>query len=219
MIFQGTLMGPSGNRHGEAVGVVPFTPLRGSTPCPVFRRPCAHFRRHFLLQSSLLMKRAFTAFAITVTLLMIVTAVVGVQVRGEAWFATHFALGLMSTLFICLCHCVVLAYFMATGKMMRVAIQEAALDSALSQSAQRLKIKAYAVLMPALLIALLAAFSGGWATINPSRSRIHLALIILSMLVQLAAFYREYTLIDANGRLMDDVFAKHEQARPMSGST
>ena len=156
------------------------------------------------------MKAAFAAFTITITVLMIVTTIIGAQVRGEVWFAQHFALGLMTTLFTCLCHCVVLAYFMATGKMMRLAIEDAHLDAALDGRAHALKVKAYAVLMPAIVIALLAAFSGGWATLDQSRAETHLMAVILSIATQLAAFFREYVLIADNGRLMDDVFARHE---------
>ena len=165
------------------------------------------------------MKTAFSAFAITITLLMIATAIIGAQVRGDIWFAQHFALGLMTTLFTCLCHCVVLAYFMATGKMMRLAILEAQLDPLLAERAQRLKIRAYAVLMPAILAALLAAFAGAWATINPARARVHLVLALLSMFVQLGVFLREYTLIDANGLLMDDVFQAHGRAKSSPDGT
>jgi hypothetical protein len=156
------------------------------------------------------MKAAFAAFAITLTVLMVVTTIVGVQVRGDHWFAQHFALGLMTTLFTCLCHCVVLAYFMATGKMMRLAVEDARLDAALDVRARSLKLKAYATLMPGILLALLAAFSGGWATVDPARAKTHLMVVILSIATQLAAFLREYVLIAGNGRLLDDVFARHE---------
>ncbi len=155
------------------------------------------------------MRTAFITLAVTVTLLMIAAAVLGAQVEGDRWFVQHFALGLMTTLFTCLCHCIVLAYFMATGKMIRLAFEDAALNLPHVQSAQRLKSKAYAVLMPAIAFALLAAVTGAWATIEPARAPAHLVLVLLSILAQLAAFYREYTLIDANARLMDDVFPPH----------
>src|SRR5690242_5066005 len=76
------------------------------------------------------MKPAFISFTVTVTLLMLATALTGTWVQGDRWFAQHFALGLMTTLFTCLCHCVVLIYFMATGKMMRLAVEDILLGPA-----------------------------------------------------------------------------------------
>jgi len=144
---------------------------------------------------------------------MVVTAIVGSFVDGERYFVQHFALGLSATFFICLCHCVVLTYFMATGKMMRLAVQEASLDVKLAAETQRLKVRAYGVLMPGILMALLAAFSGGWATNQPEHATVHLTMALLSTAFQLLAFYVEYTMIVANGKLMDAIFVQHEAAK------
>jgi hypothetical protein len=159
------------------------------------------------------MKAFFIAFALTAMLMMVTSALVGAMVRGEAHFDLHFALGLATTLFICFCHCVVFTYFMATSKMIGVAVEDAALEAGWTRRAMRYKMRAYRVLMPAVAAALVAAVSGAWATNEAGRSDVHLALVMASMAFQLIAFRAEYAAITDNGALMDDVFREHERAR------
>ena len=162
------------------------------------------------------MKAAFIAFAVCDTLLIIVTAFVGGWVKGDAYFRQHFALGLSTTFFTCLCHCVVLSYFAATGKMIRLVAEDAALDPQLldlTQRHQRLKMRAYAALLPAIILALLAAFSGAWATLEAQRGMLHFAAAMSSGGIQLAVFIWEFTLIAENGRVLDATFARHEQIK------
>lgn len=157
------------------------------------------------------MKPAFIAFAVTLALLTVATAVAGWFAQGaDTSFLLHFALGFVTTLLTCLCHCVVLAYFMATGKVIRLAVDDAKLDPTLLAHAQQLKLRAYAWLMPAILVALLAAFAGGWATIHPDRTPLHLYAAITSALFQCIGLTRLYTCIAANGRLLDRVLAQHQ---------
>lgn len=163
------------------------------------------------------MKPAFIAFAVCDTFLIIITAIVGVYVQGDLYFRQHFALGLMTTFFTCLCHCVVLTYFMATGKMIRLAIEDAPLDQNLAigaRQSQRLKLRAYAVLMPAIVFALLAAFSGAWSTVETKRAMLHMIVGIVSSAVQFWAFFKEYTLIDENRRVMNATFERHHKVKP-----
>lgn len=156
------------------------------------------------------MKAVFIAFVITDSLLMITTAVVGALVDGDAQFALHFALGLVTTFLLCLTHCIVLTYFMATHKMIALAVEDAGLDRSTTAEASRLKFRAIMTLMPALAIGLGAAFSGGWVTNQTDTTQAHLVLAILCIAGQYAAWPVEYRLISANGALMDRTFAQHE---------
>lgn len=164
------------------------------------------------------MKAAFTAFAITDLLLLSAAALVGLGVRGDVWFLQHFALGLTATFFTCLCHCVVLGYFMATGKMIRLAVEDAGLDPGLFETATRYKMRAYAALMPGILLVLAAAATGGWVSIDPAGEAWHRAAAMICLGMQAIVMSFEYTLIAANGRLMDNVFEQHQQRRPQGVS-
>jgi hypothetical protein len=161
-------------------------------------------------------KQAFLALAASNIILMVATAVTGWMVVGVNWFVEHFALGLMTTLFLCLAHCAVLTYFMATSKMIRLAVEDAGLPMRLSGQAQDLKRRAIVVLMPAIAAALAASLAGGWATVNPAGATLHMLIALASAAIQIAAFWHEFNLIAANGRLMDAVFEQHQAAKSPS---
>jgi hypothetical protein len=158
-------------------------------------------------------KPAFLALAASNVALMVATATTGWLVEGDAWFVQHFALGLMTTLFLCLGHCAVLTYFMATSKMIRLAVEDAGLNILLAARAQYLKRWATSILMPAILMALGAAAAGAWATINPARATVHLVIALGSAVSQLLAFWGEYRLINANSALMNTVFQQHQATK------
>jgi len=164
------------------------------------------------------MKAAFIAFAVTDLLLMSAAALSGLRVVGDEWFVEHFSLGLTTTLVTLFCHCVVLAYFMATGKMIRLAVEDAGLDPGLFHRAMRYKMRAYAALMLGILLVLTAAFTGGWVSIEPAREGWHRAAAFICLGMQAIVMSFEYTLIWANGRLMDIVFELHHQRRPQGVS-
>lgn len=159
------------------------------------------------------MRAFFIAFALTATLMMLISALAGVMVQGDTSFDLHFALGLATTLFLCFCHCVVFTYFMATGRMIDVAVEDAGLEVDWIRQAMKNKIRAYRVLMPAIAAALAAAVSGAWATNGAGRSNVHLALVLVSVGMQLVAFRYEYAAIVDHGELLDRVFQAHERAK------
>lgn len=165
------------------------------------------------------MRAVFIAFAVTNSLLIAATAIVGAMVDGERFFALHFALGLVTTLVVCLAHCVVLTYFMATSKMIALAVADARLDPALARAAADNKLRAIRVLMPAVLLVLAAAITGGYVTRNESRSNIHLLIVLAASGFQWWAWRVEYHLILCNGRSMDETFEAHRKcSRPSPDS-
>ena len=159
------------------------------------------------------MKAVFIALASTTMLLIAASATLGGLVDGSRYFPHHFALGLVTTFFTCLSHCIVFAYFMATHKMITLAVQDASLDTAWPIDAQRYKRRAFRMVIIGVVMALLAAFSGAWCTINPARATVHLILAIASTLGQIISFAKEYAIISANARLMDQVFDSHSRAK------
>jgi hypothetical protein len=155
------------------------------------------------------MRPIFIAFVVTACLLLGVTAVIGARVEGLRWFDYHFAFGLVATLVLCFVHTVVFAYFMATSKMMKLAVEDAELDSQLFERARACKARAFRTIMPAIMMVLAGAFTGAWTTDRPEHHVVHLAAVVISAAVQCAAWRVEYGLITDNGRLMDEVFKRH----------
>lgn len=160
------------------------------------------------------MKSVFVAFVLTACLMLTASGVVGGLITGPRYFDYHFALGLVTTFFACLGHTVVLTYFMATGKMIKLAVEDAALDVELFQQARALKRRAFRAVIGGIIMLIGAALAGGWVTYRPEWSELHLGLALVASGAQLAAWWVEYAAISANGRLMDEVFRRHAGKSP-----
>lgn len=118
----------------------------------------------------------------------------------------HFVWGMLSGLYISLIHSIVLVYFLGTGK----AIKEQTELQNWSEETYYLPSKKHMgqAVIPCVLGILgliLAAFSGGFALIQVFSPTIHLVLASIGIFAQLPIWIRQYIVIDANGRLMDQV--------------
>lgn len=164
------------------------------------------------------MKPAFLAFAVTCILLTLAAGGAGLVVEDERGFAFHFAVGLITTLGLCLCHCVVFTYFMATSKMMILAVEDAGLAPALVAEVKCLKLRAFRRAIAGITAALATAFAGAYATDHAAWVKPHLAAALLSLGVQAVAFAGEYRVISANGLLMDRVFGEHDRQSRLRGA-
>ena len=84
---------------------------------------------------------------IVLGLLVSYLIVVGATIGAGFWvhdadsFAVHFVIGLFATILTCLIFCVVLTYFVITGKMIKQAALVAHLDRKYIQEPQRAKAK------------------------------------------------------------------------------
>ncbi|GMV95672.1 MAG: hypothetical protein AMXMBFR83_00430 [Phycisphaerae bacterium] len=153
------------------------------------------------------------AFVVTASLLLIATGLVGSMVDGPAYFDHHFAMGLVTALFVCLGHVAVFTYFMATGKMIKLAVEDAALPVELFERARRDKERAFRAVMAGIILVLSAALSGGWVTYRPEWSRLHLVMVLAASAGQLAVWWIEFDAVSGNGRLMDEVFDRHARIK------
>lgn len=164
------------------------------------------------------MKPAFLAFAVTCMLLTLAAGGAGLAVEDERGFAFHFAVGLIATLGLCLCHCVVFTYFMATSKMMILAVDDAGLDPARVVEVRSLKLRAFRRAVTGIIAAMVTAFAGAYATDHAGWTRPHLAAALLSLGVQAVVFTGEYRVIAANGLLMDRIFGEHDRQSRLRGA-
>lgn len=69
------------------------------------------------------MKASFTLLAIVDLLILGLTAMVGLQVRGDELFAKHVLLGVLAAIFTCFLHIVAFMYFVVQEKIARQAVQ------------------------------------------------------------------------------------------------
>lgn len=128
------------------------------------------------------------------------------QERIGAMIGPHFVWGMVTGLYISLIHSIVLVYFLGTGK----AIKEQTEMQNWSEERFYVPSKKHMgqAVIPAVfgIVALIcAAFSGGFTMIGLLPPTGHLIIAGLGIFAQIPIWLREYIVIDANGRLMDQV--------------
>ncbi len=128
--------------------------------------------------------------------------------QGEigALIGPHFVWGMVSGLYISFIHSIVLVYFLGTGK----AIKEQTDLQGWSEDRFYNPQKKYMgqAVIPAVLGILgliVAAFSGGFTMIQVFPPWVHLTIAAIGIFGQIPVWIREYMVIGANGRMMDEV--------------
>jgi hypothetical protein len=121
-------------------------------------------------------------------------------------FPQHFVWGMVTGLYVSLIHSIVLVYFLGTGKAIKEQTDLQNWDEATYYLPSR-KHMGQAVIPCVLGITglILAAFSGGFTMIGMLPPMGHLIIAGLGVTAQIPIFIRQYILIHANGRLMDEV--------------
>jgi hypothetical protein len=138
-----------------------------------------------------------------------VAAGLGYAVGGTARGEWHRLVGAVATLVCCGVHCVVFTYFAATAKWVQHAVAVKRLDPALEAPTRSFKAQAFPAALSAILVVLLAAFSGAAADNYAGVAGTwHHVLVLLALVINLAAAAVEYRAITRNGRLIDTILAR-----------
>lgn len=158
------------------------------------------------------MQRVFGALLASYVIVICATMAVGFWVHDPNSFAVHFAMGMVATILTCLIYCVLLTYFVITGKLIKQAVQTAGLSEDLIRKSQKPKGRIVLLTSLAVGVTLAAALLGAWANVSPDqqsgRSFMHMCAEFLALCVNLAAFSFCYQEIGRNRRMFDGVFAQ-----------
>ena len=166
-----------------------------------------------------MMRSSFIALAGSVVALYALSFVVGLIVDGEKYFAVHFALGLCAVVFTLLTHCVVMTYLIASGKLVRIAVEAARLDPDYIVRTKELKAQTFPFMIGAILLLLAMVLYGAAATDQPAAAQasvaptVHLLAALLAAAYNTFTFIIEYRIISRHVTLNDEVFAQHNQIR------
>lgn len=120
----------------------------------------------------------------------------------------HFVWGMLTGVYVCFVHSLVLVYFIGTGRAIDEQTELQNWDQADFLHSKKLMARA---LMPAslgILLLIFAAFSGGFTMIGMAPPLVHLAIAALGILAQIPIFFWQYTLIYENGKLMDKILER-----------
>ena len=158
------------------------------------------------------MQRILLALVIGYVIVIAVTAVLGFRVQDSRSFAAHFGMGLFATLYTCLIYCILLTYFVITGKLVKQAVLNGHLEEVLIKQSQRPKGIIVMLTAVAVSITLIAALLGAWANIggeqDAARSTYHMIAEMLSVAANLAAFGMCYHLVHRNEPFLEKVLSQ-----------
>ncbi len=158
------------------------------------------------------MQRILLALVIGYVIVIAAAAVLGFCAQDSRFFAAHFGIGLFATLYTCLVYCILLTYFVITGKLVKQAVLNGHLDEVLIKQSQRPKGVIVMLTAVAVAITLIAAVLGAWANIGGGqdavRSTYHMLAEMLAVAANLAAFGMCYHLVHKNGPFLEQVLSQ-----------
>ena len=158
------------------------------------------------------MQRILLALLIGYVILIVSAAVLGFWASDSRSFVAHFGMGLFATLYTCLVYCVLLTYFVITGKLVKQAVLSSHLDEVLIKQSQHPKGVIVILTAVGVTITLIAAVLGAWANIGGEqdtvRSTYHMIAEMLATATNLAAFGMCYHLVHRNGPFLEQVLSR-----------
>jgi hypothetical protein len=158
-----------------------------------------------------MMRSSFIALAGSVVVLYALALIAGLVVDGRRWFVVHFALGLCAVVFTLLTHCVVMTYLIASGKMVRIAVEQSRLDTDYIVRTKELKAQTFPFMIGAILLLLATVLYGGAATDRAGVATFHLIAALFAAGYNTFTFVVEFRIITRHVALNTEVFALHNQ--------
>ncbi|MFQ5430737.1 MAG: hypothetical protein ACE5E1_10540 [Phycisphaerae bacterium] len=140
------------------------------------------------------MRASYALLAASDVLLMVLTAAVGLMVRGQEGFGRHFLLGVLTAMFTSLIHVIFFMYFVVQNKIATQAILQGDVDAALAPRVQGLKARALRSGMVGIGTLLLAVILGALVG-QGVQPEAHLVAAFAAMFFNAAVFFYQYTLL------------------------
>jgi hypothetical protein len=165
------------------------------------------------------MKRIFTTLAVLDAGLLLAAFSLGVANKlGAGLFMVHFWLGLLAAIFNLLVHCAIFTYFLGTGRWVKeVGIAYSLPDEPLPKLTRELKRSTFPPALFGMLITIAAAAAGAAAQVGVWAWQIHLALGILTLLINAWAFMVEYRNVRTNAEVIERVLIEVDRIRAERG--
>jgi hypothetical protein len=158
------------------------------------------------------MLRVFLGLAVSDAVLLGFAGFLGWTVQEREHLPLHILMGMLGSLFTCLVHCVAFTYFVATEKMIKLAVLNARLDADYIATADKLKYRALACAGTSIIAIIFAAALGAATMTELIVGAWHLSATLVAVALNLTAFGIESATIQANSRLMDRVYSEHNAA-------
>lgn len=164
------------------------------------------------------MTKIFIGLVFWNIVLFAVTAWTGYTHQPYQW--RHFGMGLMTAIYTCLTHSIVMMHFMGSGRGIKEAIESLVLPAELRngwlQQTRLFKARTSSLATLSCLLIMTAAILGAWTHTSPGTAVAaawHRWIVWIAVLVNLYAFQVEYRVIADNAALIREI------DRRMAGNT
>jgi hypothetical protein len=136
------------------------------------------------------------------------------QPLGATWHMAHFVFGLFTVVFTLLVHCLIFTYFLGTGRWVKeVARAYQIPDEGYPRATREFKRQVFPPALFSMLIAIAAAAAGAGAQTQTWPWWSHMLLAGLTLLINFWAFGVEYRIVNANGKVLDQIMEEVNQRR------
>jgi hypothetical protein len=132
----------------------------------------------------------------------------GLSSPADSGMPTHVVAALVALLLLMFSHSWILLYLLGTGKVIRDAVREGALDPEPLADSRRLRKVCYPVILLAAILTMATFLVGGAVAARAASPWIHQALFWGALAVQGAALWFEWKGLAVNERLLVDVDRK-----------
>jgi hypothetical protein len=147
---------------------------------------------------------------------------------SDSTYVLHVFLGLLSGTTALGVHCLIFIYFLGTGRWVKeVAIAYKIPDDPLPKLTRTLKRRTFPPALFAMLIAVATTAAGAWVATSTTAQAatatkwwpwpVHATLAVLTLAINVWAFFVEYKAVAINGRVIDDVMREVDRIRAERG--
>ena len=181
------------------------------------------------------MVRIFLPLAFLSTVALVVAMVLGLSIDDprvptaavQAGVQYHFLVALAALCFATLVHAIVLTYFMGTGRWIEETSNAYRLGPVLYEQSKSIKYRAVPAMVVAFVLLLMTGALGaaadpaspmqssGW--LGLSAATLHLSAAIFTVLANVAVNYLEFTALERNGEIVEQVLAEVRRIRVEKG--
>jgi len=155
------------------------------------------------------MSKIFIGLAFWNVVLFAITIWLGVAHHSAYW--QHQWAGVLTGVYTCLTHSIVLMHFMGSGKGIKEAVETHGLSDDYARRTRRFKGQTSGHATLASLCVIVTVWLGGWMDthkLNSAAHRWHLGFAIFTIAYNLYAFWVEYKVIAENTAMIREIDAK-----------
>lgn len=136
---------------------------------------------------------------------------------GQDLFGYHFRLGIFTSLFTILVHCVVFTYFLGTNRWVRETAAAYALEQGFIQTSSLHRSRAFAAVLLSILLVVGTVATGAGAHTGVWPLWLHQVIPVLTYGFMIFAYHVEYSAIERHVALTDEVMTAVGEIRCRCG--